>query len=287
MSSASHLNKIKKLRELTGVGFGDCNTAINECGGDIEKSIKYLRVKGISKASKKMERVANDGLICIHEENNKSSIIEINCETDFAAKNLEFLNFSENLSKLCFELKGDLNNLKKKKMKDGNSVDENVIKQIYKIGEKITIKRCNFFDDNKYMNFSYVHAALKKNIGKLGVVVCIESKKFNEQIKDFGHKLAMHIAASNPLAIEVSQLDKKMLEKENEIIGEELRNSNKEAKIIEKISKGKFEKFKQENTLINQIWIMDPKKKVKDVIAELGNENSITIKDFVRYKVGE
>ena len=287
MSSASHLNKIKKLRELTGVGFGDCNTAINECGGDIEKSIKYLRVKGISKASKKMERVANDGLICIHEENNKSSIIEINCETDFAAKNLEFLNFSENLSKLCFELKGNLNNLKKKKMKDGNSVDENVIKQIYKIGEKITIKRCNFFDDNKYMNFSYVHAALKKNIGKLGVVVCIESKKFNEQIKDFGHKLAMHIAASNPLVIEVSQLDKKMLEKENEIIGEELRNSNKEAKIIEKISKGKFEKFKQENTLINQIWIMDQKKKVKDVIAELGKENSITIKDFVRYKVGE
>ena len=287
MSSSSHLNKIKKLRELTGVGFGDCNTAINECGGDIEKSIKYLRVKGISKASKKMERVANDGLICIHEENNKSSIIEINCETDFAAKNLEFLNFSENLSKLCFELKGDLNNLKKKKMKDGNSVDDNVIKLISKIGEKITIRRCNFFDDNKYMNFSYVHAALKKNIGKLGVLVCIESKKFNKQIKDFGHKLAMHITASNPLAIEVNQLDKKMLEKENEIIGEELRNSNKEAKIIEKISKGKFEKFKQENTLMNQIWIMNPKKKVKDVIAELGKENSVTIKDFVRYKVGE
>ena len=287
MLSSNHLNKIKKLRELTGVGFADCNTAINQCSGDIEKSIKYLRVKGISKASKKMERIANDGLICIHEENNKSSIIEINCETDFVAKNLEFLNFSENLSKLCFELKGDLNNLKKKKMKDGNSVDDNVIKLISKIGEKITIRRCNFFDDNKYMNFSYVHAALKKNIGKLGVLVCIESKKFNKQIKDFGHKLAMHITASNPLAIEVSQLDKKMLEKENEIIGEELRNSNKEAKIIEKISKGKFEKFKQENTLMNQIWIMNPKKKVKDVIAELGKENSVTIKDFVRYKVGE
>ena len=220
MSSSSHLDKIKKLRELTGVGFGDCNTAINECGGDIEKSIKYLRVKGISKASKKMTRIANEGLICIHEENNKSSIIEINCETDFAAKNLEFLNFSENLSKLCIELKGDFNNLKKKIMKDGNSVDDNVIKLISKIGEKITIRRCNFFDNSKYMNFSYVHTALKKNIGKLGVVVSIESKKFNEQIKDFGHKLAMHIAASNPLTIEVSQLDKKMLEKENEIISE-------------------------------------------------------------------
>ena len=285
MLSSNHLNKIKKLRELTGVGFADCNTAINHCSGDIEKSIKYLRVKGISKASKKMERIANDGLICIHEENNKSSIIEINCETDFAAKNLEFLNFSENLSKLCFELKGDLNNLKKKKMKDGNSVDDNVINLISKIGEKITIRRCNFFDNNKYMNFSYVHAAL--NIGKLGVVVCIKSAKFNQQIKDFGHKLAMHIAASNPLTIEVSQLDKKMLEKENEIISEELKNSGKSDNIIEKISRGKLEKFKQENTLINQIWIMDPKKKVKDVIAELGKENSITIKDFVRYKVGE
>ena len=283
MSSSSHLDKIKKLRELTGVGFGDCNTAIIECDGDIEKSIKYLRIKGISKASKKMERVANDGLICIHEENNKSSIVEINCETDFAAKNLEFLNFSENLSKLCFELKGDFNNLKKKIMEDGNSVDDNVINLISKIGEKITIRRCNFFDNNKYMNFSYVHAALKKNIGKLGVVVCLESAKFNQQIKDFGHKLAMHIAASNPLGIEVSQLDKKILEKENEIISEELKNSGKSDNIIEKISRGKMEKFKQENTLINQIWIMDPKKKVKDIIAELGKENSVTIKDFVRY----
>ena len=287
MSSPSHLDKIKKLRELTGVGFGDCNIAIKECGGDIEESIKYLRIRGFAKAGKKMERIANDGLICVHEENNKLSIIEINCETDFAAKNLEFLNFSENLSKLCFELKGDLNNLKKKKMKDGNSVEENVINLISKIGEKITIRRCNFFDNNKCMNFPYVHAALKKNIGKLGVVVCIESTKFNQQIKDFGHKLAMHIAASNPLAIEINQLDKKMLEKENEIISEELKNSGKSDNIIEKISRGKLEKFKQENTLINQIWIMDPKKKVKDVIAELGKENSITIKDFVRYKVGE
>ena len=287
MSSSTHLDKVKKLRELTGVGFADCNIAIKECGGDIEESTKYLRIRGFAKAGKKMERVANDGLICVHEENNKSSIIEINCETDFAAKKLEFLNFSENLSKLCFEVKGDLNNLIKKKMKDGNSVDDNVINLISKIGEKITIRKCNFFDSNKYINFSYVHSAIKKNIGKLGVIVCIESTKFNQQIKDFGHKLAMHIAASNPLAIEVGQLDKKILEKENEIINAELKNSGKSDNIIEKISKGKLEKFIQENTLINQIWIMDPKKKVKNVINELGKENSITIKDFARYKVGE
>ena len=287
MSSSTHLDKVKKLRELTGVGFADCNIAIKECGGDIEESIKYLRIRGFAKAGKKMERVANDGLICVHEENNKLSIIEINCETDFAAKNLEFINFSENLSKLCFEVKGDLNNLKKNKMKDGNTVDDNVINLISKIGEKITIRRCSFFDNSKYMNFSYLHATLKKNVGKLGVIVCIEATKINQEIKDFGHKLAMHIAASNPLAIEVSQLDNKILEKENEIIIEELKNSDKSDNIIEKISKGKLEKFKQENTLINQIWIMDPKKKVKDVIAELGKENSIAIKDFVRYKVGE
>ena len=283
----SDIEKIKQLRQSTGAGFNDCNTALQEAAGDLDKAVEILRVKGIAKASKKMSRNAKEGVVAVSGDEKKISLIEVNCETDFVAKNLEFLNFSENLSKLCFELKGDLNNLKKKKMKDGNSVDNNIIKLISKIGEKITIRRCNFFDNNKYMNFSYVHAALKKNIGKLGVIVCIESKKFNEQIKDFGHKLAMHIAASSPLVIEVSQLDKKMLKNENEIISEELRNSGKDNNIVEKILKGKLEKFKQENTLINQIWIKDPKKKVKDVIAELGKENSVTIKDFVRYKVGE
>ena len=287
MSSSNNLDKIKKLRKLTGAGFKDCNIAINECGGDIDKSIDYLRIKGISKARKKMDRVANDGLVCVYEENNKISILEINCETDFVAKNLEFLNFSESVSKLCFKQKGDLNSLKKSKMKDGNSVEDNLVKLVSKIGEKIIIRRSNFFDHNNCINFSYVHTSVRKNIGKLGAVVSIETRKFNEYVKDFGHKLAMHIAASNPLAIEVSQLDKNILDKEIKIIGEELRNSGKEPNIVEKISKSKLEKFIQENTLNNQIWIMDLKKKVKDVIAGLGKENSLIIKDFIRYKVGE
>jgi|TARA_B100001964_G_scaffold208331_1_gene240837 elongation factor Ts len=287
MSPSSHLDKVKKLRELTGVGFNDCNIAVKKCDGNIDKCIEYLRINGISIASKKMERVANEGLVCIYEEDNKASILEINCETDFVAKNVEFLNFSENLSKLCFKQKGNLNNLKKIKMKDGNSVDENVVRLISKIGEKITIRRSNFLDYNNCMNFSYVHTSVKRNIGKLGVLACIESKKFNKQIKDFGHKLAMHIAASNPLAVDVSQLDHKILEKEKEIIIEELKNSGKAANIVEKISKGKLEKFKQENTLVDQIWIMDPKKKVKEIMIEMGEENKLVIKDFVRYKVGE
>ena len=260
MSSSNHLDKIKKLRKLTGVGFKDCDIAVKECNGNIDKSIEYLRIKGISKASKKMERVANEGLVCIYEKNNKVSILEINCETDFVAKNLDFLNFSENLSELCFEQKGNLKNLKNTIMKDGNSVNDNLVKLISKIGEKITIRRSNFFDYNNCRHFTYVHSSVKKNIGKLGVIVSVEFKKFNEQIKFFGQKLAMHIAASNPLAIDVNKLDENILKKEKELIIEELKNSGKEENIVEKISKGKLEKFKQENTLINQIWIMDPKK---------------------------
>ena len=137
------------------------------------------------------------------------------------------------------------------------------------------------------MNFLYVHNAIKKNIGKLGVIITLESKNFNEKIKDFGHKLAMHIAASNPLAINITDMDKNILNKEKEIIAKELKNSNKSANIVEKISKAKLKKFTEENTLIDQIWIMDTKKKVKDVITELGKENSLIIKDFIRYKVGE
>ena len=137
------------------------------------------------------------------------------------------------------------------------------------------------------MNFLYVHNAIKKNIGKLGVIITLESKNFNEKIKDFGHKLAMHIAASNPLAINITDMDKNILNKEKEIIAKELKNSNKPANIVEKISKAKLKKFTEENTLIDQIWIMDTKKKIKDVITELGKENSLIIKDFIRYKVGE
>jgi elongation factor Ts len=230
MSYSGHLDKIKKLRELTGVGYEECNQAIKKCDGDIEKSIKYLRVKGISKASKKMERVANEGLVCIYEKN-------INFETDFAAKNSEFLNFSESLSKLCFETKGNLNNLKKDKMKDGNTVDDNLIRLISKIGEKITIRRSYFLEYNSCMNFSYIHTPVKKNIGKLAVIVSLQSSKFDKQIKDFGHQLSMHIAASNPLAIDVSKLDKNILMKEEEIISEELKNSGKDESIVLKISK--------------------------------------------------
>jgi len=286
MATETNLEKVKKLRELTGAGFKDCSNAINENKGDIEKSIEYLRIKGISKASKKLERVANDGLICIKENNNQISIIEINCETDFVAKNKEFINFSEELSSISFKEKGNLEKIKKIKMANSKSVEESLISLISKIGEKITIRRANFFDNTNGTNFSYVHSSIKPNVGKLAVVVNLELEN-NKEAKEFGHKLAMHIAASNPLSIDVKSLDPKVLKKEKDLINEELKNSGKDKKIIDKILIGRIEKFKQENTLINQIWVMDPKKKVKDVISEISGSKQIVVKDFIRYKLGE
>ena len=286
MSSPSILEKVKKLRELTGVGFKDCKLAIDENKGDIEKSIEYLRKKGIAKATKKMGRTASEGLALVCEKNGEISLIEINSETDFVAKNKDFINFCKETSEINFSVKGNLENLLKSKMNNNITVEENIVTLISKIGEKITIRRTNFFDKNGGKNFFYVHTAVEKNIGKIVSVVKIEGLSNEENIK-LGNKLAMHITASSPLAIESTGIDKTIVEKENEIIKAELINSGKKGDMIEKISKGKLNKFISDNTLLNQPWIMDPKKKVLDVLKENKVDKEIKIKQFLRYKVGE
>ena len=285
MSNKDLLNNIKKLRELTGVGFKDCKNAIDENKGDIEKSIEYLRKKGIAKANKKMSRTASEGLILTTTKDKNISIIEVNSETDFVAKNKEFLIFCKELSALNFECKGKLEKLKKIKMRNGNSVDENLINLISKIGEKITIRRSNFFNSDNGENFYYVHSSLEKNIGKIIAIVNIEG--IDEKNRDIGSKIAMHIAASSPLSIDKDDLDKKIVDKEKEIIKAELINSGKKNEMVEKISQGKINKFISDNTLLNQIWIMDPKKKVKDILNENKSSKNLKINNFLRYKVGE
>jgi elongation factor Ts len=286
MSNKDLLDNIKKLRELTGVGFKDCKSALDESKGDIEKSIEFLRKKGIAKASKKMSRTASEGLALVKEENNKISIIEINSETDFVAKNKDFISFCKELSEINFSTMGDLDKLNEIKMNNGTSVKDNLVALIAKIGEKITIRRSNFFDNKNGLNFFYVHSAIEKNIGKIISVVKLEgiTKGKNEEI---GTKIAMHIAASNPLAINQDGIKKEIIDKELEIIKAEITNSGKPMEIAEKISKGKIVKFINDNTLLNQIWIMDPKKKVSDILKENKVDNEIKILDFVRYKVGE
>ena len=216
----------------------------------------------------------------------RSSVIEINSETDFVAKNSDFLSFCRELSDLNFLNKGDLKKLNNSKMRSNALVKDTLVNLIAKIGEKITIRRACFFDKKNGDNFSYVHSAVEKNIGKIISVVKLNgiSKGKNDEI---GSKISMHIAASNPIAIDKNGVKKEILDKELEIIKAEIKNSGKPAEMVEKISKGKILKFINDNTLLNQIWIMDPKKKVSDVLKENSSNKPLKILDFVRYKVGE
>ena len=287
MPHGESLNKVKKLRELTGVGFKDCKDAIDENNGDINKSIEYLRKKGIAKANKKMERVAADGLVSISETKNKFSIIEVNSETDFVAKNDAFIKFVEEISKLALLKSGKMNDILTSKMENKKKVNDNLVSLISKIGEKITLRRSDCVDSGKCINFSYTHSAIKKNLGKIGVLLSLDTTIKNEKLLKFGKQLAMHIAASSPLAIDKEGLDQNELKKEKEIITEELKNIGKDNKIVDKIALGKFNKFIADNTLLNQEWIIEPKKKVKDVIKEIAGKDKLEVKKFVRFKVGE
>ena len=278
--------KIKKLRSLSGAGFKDCGLALEESAGDIDKAIEILRVKGVAKASKKMTRSANEGVIAICESNQNSSILEINCETDFVAKNDDFINFVKELSDINNKVKSNREELLSSKMANNKIVKDNLLALISKIGEKITIGRSKTLDGENLKIFKYHHTVVKDNLSKLGVLVSIDTNDQSDKLMTFGKQLSMHIAASNPLSIDSDGIDKDILKKESELISEELKNTGKTDEIIKKISAGKMNKFKEENSLLNQQWVMEPKKKVKDIIKEL-NIDKIKIIEFIRLKIGE
>ena len=283
----SDIEKIKQLRQNTGAGFKDCSQAIVEADGDLQKAAEILRVKGISKASKKMSREAKEGVVAVSGNKNTISVIEVNCETDFVAKNEDFIIFVKELSEINNICKSDIELLKKTKMKNNETVDENIIRIIAKIGEKITLGRCKTLQNKNNLNFSYLHTVVKDNLSKLAVIVSLNANKNSEEkINLFGKQLAMHIAASNPLALNSDGIDEKIVEKEKELITEELKSSGKPDEIVKKISLGKLNKFKEENSLLNQAWVMDPKKKVNDIIKDL-NISELKIIDFYRIKIGE
>ena len=283
---SSDINKIKKLRQSTGAGFKDCSTALQEGNGDIEKAIEILRIKGISKASKKMSREANEGVVAVSGDEKKLTLIEVNCETDFVAKNDSFVIFVKELSELNLHSNANIDDLKKSKMKNGDTVDQNLVNLIAKIGEKITIGRTKIINSKGTKNYTYLHTVVRDNLSKLAVIVSIESQDNSNLLKQFGKKLAMHIAASNPLSIDMNSIDKTLLQREEKLISEELKNLGKSDEIIKKISIGKINKFKEENALLSQFWVMDPKKKVQNIIKEL-NISDLKIKDFFRVKIGE
>ena len=233
-----------------------------------------------------MSREAREGVVAISGDEKKTSIIEVNCETDFVAKNDDFISFVKELSELNNSKNSNLEELKKSKMKNGSTVDSNLVALIAKIGEKITIGQTKTISNSSSVNYQYLHTVVKDNLAKLAVVVSLETKENSEIIKTFGKQLSMHIAASNPLALESDLIDKTIIDKEQGLISEELKNSGKSDEIIKKISLGKINKFKEENALLSQAWVMEPKKKVKDILKEL-SINDLKIKEFSRIKIGE
>ena len=282
----ANIEKIKQLRQSTGAGFKDCSAAIEEAKGDLNKAVEILRIKGISKASKKMSRVANEGVVAVSGDEKKISLIEINCETDFVAKNENFINFVKEISDINNLLNSDIEKLKKFNMKNSKTVEDNLVSMISKVGEKITVGRAKTFNYDGSKNFNYLHTVVKDNLSKLAVVVSLETSNSSDNLKNFGKQLSMHIAASNPLALDVNDIDKKILDKEQTLISEELKNTGKPDAIVQKISIGKINKFKEDNALLSQPRVMEPKKKVKDILKEL-SISDLKIKDFYRLKIGE
>ena len=233
-----------------------------------------------------MSRDAKEGVIVISGDNEKTSLIEINCETDFVAKNDHFISFVKELSEINNSCSSNIEILNKTKMKNEKNVEENLVALIAKIGEKITIGKLKTIENDNAKNFTYQHSIIKDNVSKLGVIVSLETNEKSEKLDIFGKQLSMHIASSNPLALNSEDIDKEILKKEEELVSQELKNTGKPKEIIEKISIGKINKFKEENSLLTQDWVMEPKKKVKDIISEINIPN-LKIKEFSRMKIGE
>ena len=282
----SDIEKVKHLRKSTGAGFKDCNAALKESNGDLEKASEILRIKGIAKASKKMSRDASEGVVVVSGDEKKMSIIEVNCETDFVAKNNDFIEFVKELGVINNDKLSNIEDLKNSKMKNDKTVDENLVAIIAKIGEKITIGRSKTLNIQNSKNYFYQHSVIQDNVSKLAVIVSLCANGMSEKIDLFGKQLSMHIAASNPIALKSDDMSKEIIDKEINLIDEELKTSGKPEEIAKKISLGKINKFKEDNSLMTQDWVMDTKLKVKDVIKSLDSSN-LEINEFIRLKIGE
>ena len=282
----SDIEKVKQLRKSTGAGFKDCNAALKESNGDLDKAAEILRVKGIAKASKKMSRTATEGVVVVSGDENKMSLIEVNCETDFVAKNDDFIDFVKELSILNNDHSSDIAQLQNATMKNNKTVDENLVALIAKIGEKITIGRTRTMNSENSRNFVYQHSVIKDNVSKLVVIVSLNTNEKSDKVDLFGKQLSMHIAASNPIALNANEINQELIDKEVNLIAEELKNSGKPEEIAKKISIGKINKFKEENSLMTQDWVMEPKMKVKDVLTNLATKD-LSVNEFVRLKIGE
>lgn len=283
------LNLIKKLREATGCGIADCNKALAECSDDFEKSVDWLRKKGLSSAVKKSGRVTSEGVVAVNVEGNKASIIEVNSETDFVARNQKFQEFASALVKNSFAFGNDVEKYKASNFTGKSiSVDEEVKNQISVIGENINLRRIDALSVNKGAVISYIHNAVTTDMGKIAVLVALESEVSVDKLSELGKQIAMHIAAAKPESLSIESVDPARLQRETEVLKDQARASGKPESIIDKMIEGRIRKYYEEVVLLEQLFVMDDKMKIKDVVAKFSKENGETkITGFKLFILGE
>jgi elongation factor Ts len=280
---------VKELRERTGAGMMDCKKALAETGGDMEAAIDWLRAKGLAAAAKKAGRQAAEGLVGVAVEGTKGAVVEVNSETDFVAKNETFQEFVRNVAQLALQSGGDVDALGSAAYPGGGTVAEKLTANIATIGENQSLRRAQLLEVGQGVVVSYVHNAAAPNLGKIGVLVALESAASADVLQPLGKQIAMHIAAANPLALNAEDLDPALVERERAIATEKANESGKPANIVEKMVEGGIAKFRKENALLSQLFVMDNKTPVADVVAQAGKEAGapVTLKQFVRFQLGE
>jgi elongation factor Ts len=281
---------VKELRDKTGAGMMDCKNALVETNGNIEESVDWLRKKGISGAEKKSSRTAAEGVVTVSFNNNAAALVEINSETDFVSRNPDFQKFAKNVSNIALNFGSNLDELQNAKYLDsGKSVKDALTDLIGLIGENIVLRRTALFNSTNNIFSSYIHGQIDEGLGKIGVILSIESNGDIEKVKEFGKKLAMHIAASKPVAISSKDVDPSIIDRERKILIEQAKDSGKPDNIIEKMVEGRISKFFSEITLLDQTWVIDGESKVSKVIENIEKEIScnIVVKDFKYFILGD
>jgi elongation factor Ts len=280
---------VKELRERTGAGMMDCKKALAETNGDMEAAIDWLRAKGLSAAAKKAGRTAAEGLVGVAVEGNRGALIEVNSETDFVAKNEIFQDFVRNVAQIALQKGTDIEMIAAADYPAGGTVAETLTNNIAKIGENQSLRRAAIVEVNQGVIVPYVHNQVAPGLGKIGVLVALESEASADVLTPLGKQIAMHIAAANPLALNADDLDPELVERERSVAMEKAKESGKPQNIIEKMVEGGLGKYRKENALLSQLFVMDGKTPVGDVIVQAAKDagTSITLAKFVRFQLGE
>lgn len=281
---------VKALRDLSGAGMMDCKTALVETEGDMDKAIDLLRTKGLSAAAKKSGRTASEGLVCIKIDGTKGTLVEVNSETDFVARNDIFQKFVNQVTATAHTIDGDFDSLNSSEYpKSGQSVEQETINIVATIGENISIRRCESLQVVKGIISGYVHNSIAENMGKIGVLVGLESEASLEKLSTIGKNLAMHICSADPQSLDIKSLDSEVLERERQILIEQAKDTGKNPDIIDKMVEGRLRKYYEESVLLEQVYVLDTDIKVRQAIEKAAKEigSDINVTGYIRYKIGE